>query len=294
MNIHAYRIFMKVATHKSVTLAAQSLNMTQPAVTIQLRNLEQELHVKLIQTKGRGIELTEEGEFVYYQGLRLFQLEAEIEQKIAQRASLLETNRIATSYIPMNYVLPQIIARYKQHKPSAEFTIALSNVEMVERKIIQYEADYGFVVQSVFNQEDLHYEKLMDVEFAFVVHPQHHLANQSIALQQLTEEAFIYREKGSSTRELLEAVFYANNCPMPKKGLQLQGLFESIRAVQSGYGIILAPVVSVEELIEQGQLARIDIVGQEIFQSMYLCTRKNELQLYPFVEFVREHVKGEK
>lgn len=294
MNIHAYRIFMKVAKQKSVTLAAKSLNMTQPAVTIQLRNLEMELSMKLIQTKGRGIELTEEGEFVYKQGLRLFQLEEEIEQKIAQRAFMTETNRIATSYIPMNYVLPQIIAHYKKQKPSAQFTIALSNVEKVEQKIIHYEADYGFVVQSVLNDEDLCYEKLMDIEFAFVVHPQHHLANQSVTLEKLTNEAFIYREKGSSTRELLEAVFYANNCPMPKQGLQLQGLFESIRAVQSGYGIILAPVISVAELIEQQQLARIPVVGLEIFQSMYLCTRKQEQQSYPFVDFLREQTKNEK
>lgn len=294
MNIHAYRIFMKVAKHKSVTLAAQDLTMTQPAVTIQLRNLERELKMKLIQTRGRGIELTLEGEFVYKQGLRLFQLEEEIEHKILRMAHMTETNRIATSYIPMHYMLPEMIAKYKQHKPLAEFTIELSNVKTVVQKVMNYEADYGFVVQSEEEEMDLQYEKLNEIDFGIVVHPTHHLANKTITLQALSDETFIYREKGSSTRDLLEAVFYANDCPLPKKGLQLQGLFESIRVVQSGYGMILAPNLSVEPLIEQQQLASITIKGIQIKQSLYLCIRKNELETYPFVDFVLGKMKSGK
>ncbi|WP_409368596.1 LysR family transcriptional regulator [Lysinibacillus sp. 38-6] len=82
MNLHALRIFTKVADLGSITAAANDLLLSQPAVTIQIRNLEKELGLKLTESKGRGIQLTEEGRFVYEQGLRLFHLEAQIEDKL--------------------------------------------------------------------------------------------------------------------------------------------------------------------------------------------------------------------
>lgn len=289
MNLHALRIFTKVADLGSITAAANDLLLSQPAVTIQIRNLEKELGLKLTESKGRGIQLTEEGRFVYEQGLRLFHLEAQIEDKLKLFVAKEEKIHIATSYIPINYVLPEYIANYKLMNPNVEFFVSLGNVKSVEDKVRHYEADFGFVVQSNIGHEELYFEKLMEVEFVFVAHPSHPLANQIVSLSALSQEELIYREKGSSTRDLLEAIFYAQNSPLPKIGLQMQGLFESLKAVEAGYGIVLAPLLSVTNSIETNRLAPIFIKNVEIKQSLFICTRKSELTNPKFVSYLQEH-----
>lgn len=290
MNLHALKIFVYVAKLQSITLAAKKLRLSQPAVTIQIRNLEQELELRLIEGKGRGIQLTEAGQFIYEQGRRLFQLEEQIEHKISQYKMNGQQLKIASSYIPINYVLPGYIAKYKLAKPNLEVLVALGNVKSVEERLLSYEADVGFVVQSNIGDEDLHFEPLLTVPFWFVVHPSHPLANQYVPLHALSTEEIIFREKGSSTRDLLESIFYMNNCPLPKLGLQLQGLHESIKAVEAGYGMMLAPSFSVEEEITQEKIARVFVENIEIEQSLFLCTRKKDGQLDPFVTYIKEQL----
>ena len=287
MNLHALRIFTHAAQLQSITEAAKSLKMTQPAVTIQIRNLENELQVALTKSKGRGIELTEAGNYVLKQGLRIFELEAQVEKNVSQFLAKEQKINIAASYISSNYVLPRYIANYKSLHDT-ELNISLSNVHTVLEKVRHYDADFGFVVQSETSDPDLQFEKLLDITFAFIVHPSHPLANNSLQLRAISAEPFIYREKGSSTRDLLEAVFHANNCPLPPVGLQMQGLYESLKAVEAGYGVILAPLLSVEEAIQQGKLAQIFVETLPITQSLFLCTRKKEREQPSFLTYIRE------
>lgn len=290
MNLHALKIFTHVAKVGSITAAAEVLLLSQPAVTIQIRNLERELGLKLVEGKGRGIKLTEAGQFVYAQGERLFNLEAQIEQKIDRYKENVDQLKIASSYIPINYVLPTFIAKYKLARPNLEVLVALGNVKSVEERLLNYEADVGFVVQSNIGDEKLQFEPLLTVPFWFVVHPSHPLAGKNVPLYVLSTEEIIFREKGSSTRDLLESVFYTNNCPLPKLGLQLQGLHESIKAVEAGYGMMLAPSFSIIDEIAQQKIARVFVENIEIEQSLFLCTRKKDGQLDPFVTYLKEQI----
>lgn len=288
MNLHALKIFIVVAKHKSITLAANELLISQPAVTIQIRNLEKELNLKLIEGRGRGIQLTTAGEFLYEQGLRLFRLEENIENKISDFKERNIQLNISSSYIPINYVLPPLLAQYKLSHPDIFINVALGNVANVEKQVLSYESDIGFVVRSNVGHEDLVFEELMTVPFWFIVHPDHHLANKTIKLKELSNEQIIFRERGSSTRDLLESVFYSNNCSLPPIGIQLQGLHESIKAVEAGYGTTLVPSLSVKNEIIDKKIARVWIEGIEIIQSLYICTRKMEVKIEPFITFIKE------
>lgn len=106
MNLHALRIFTNVAKLGGITAAANSMLLSQPAVTIQIRKLENEIGAKLIEGKGRGIQLTPEGKFLYEQGMRLFYLEAQIDEKLGKFLAKEDKIHIASSYIPINYILP--------------------------------------------------------------------------------------------------------------------------------------------------------------------------------------------
>jgi len=286
MNLHTLRVFTHVAKLGSITEAAKELHISQPAVTAQVRKLEREIGTKLITGKGRGIQLTKEGAFLFEQGLRLFQLEHQIDQKLQTFLEKKEKVKIASSYIPMNYILPSIIAKFKLDYEDAEVFVTLGNVKSVEQRVLNYEVDFGFVVQSNIGHEDLQFQKLSDVPFWFVVHPSHPFANQEVSIFDMCKEPFIYRERGSSTLDLLEAIFYTYNCPLPKFGLQMEGVLESINVVEAGYGIALAPACSVEERIANGKLARIFVEQAQIEQSLYIVTRKGEQQSHEFLKYV--------
>lgn len=290
MNLHTLRIFTNVAKLGSITEAANLLHISQPAVTAQIRKLEREIGVKLITGKGRGIQLTSEGEFLYEQGLRLFHLEEQIDERLKTFLEKKEKVQIASSYISTNFILPPIIAGYKLENPDVDVYVSLGNVQSVEHRVLNYEVDFGFVVQSNIGHEDLHFEKILDVPFWFVVHPTHPLANKEISIFDLSEHDFIYRERGSSTLDLLEAIFYTHNCPLPKFGLQIQGVLESIKIVEAGYGMALAPACSVKETLAQGKLARVFVEQAEINQSMFICTRKVDENEHPFIHYLKKYL----
>ncbi|WP_315906949.1 LysR family transcriptional regulator [Priestia koreensis] len=290
MNLHTLRIFTNVAKLGSITETARLLHISQPAVTAQIRKLEREIGIKVITSKGRGIQLTAEGKFLYEQGLRLFHLEEQIDEKLKTFLEKKEKVQIASSYIVMNYILPSIISGYKLENPDVDLYISLGNVVSVERRILNYESDFGFVVQNNIGHEDLHFQKLMDVPFWFVVHPSHPLANKEVSIFDLSEHDFIYREPGSSTLDLLEAIFYAHNCPLPKVGLQMQGLPESIKIVEAGFGMLLAPACSVNESLAQGRLSRVFVEQIEVNQSLFMCTRKTDGSDHPFVHYLKKNL----
>src|SRR5690606_3003668 len=127
MNLHTLRIFTNVAKLGSITEAAKFLHISQPAVTVQIRKLEKEIGVKLIEGKGRGIQLTYEGEFLYEQGLRLFHLEEQIDEKFKNFLEKKENIKIASSYISTNYILPPIISGYKSENPNIDMYVSLGN-----------------------------------------------------------------------------------------------------------------------------------------------------------------------
>ncbi|MER2114992.1 MAG: LysR family transcriptional regulator [Solibacillus isronensis] len=292
MNLHTLRIFTNVAKLGSITEAAKFLHISQPAVTVQIRKLEREIGVKLIEGKGRGIQLTFEGEFLYEQGLRLFHLEEQIDEKFKNFLEKKENIKIASSYISTNYILPPIIAGYKTENPNIDMYVSLGNVQSVERLVLDYKVDFGFVVQSNIGHEDLNFEKIMDIPFWFVVHPTHPLANKVVSIFELSEHDFIYRERGSSTLDLMEAIFYTHNCPLPRFGLQIEGVLESIKVVEAGYGMAIAPACSVKEKLLQGSIARVFVDQVEISQSLFSCTRKVDKREHPFIQYLKKNISN--
>ena len=290
MNLHTLRIFTNVAKLGSITEAANFLHISQPAVTIQIRKLEKEIGAKLITGKGRGIQLTSAGEFLFEQGLRLFYLEEQIDEKFQSFLAKRENVKIASSYISTNYILPPIIAGYKLENPNVDVYVSLGNVQSVERLVLDYEVDYGFVVQSNIGHDDLNFEKIMEIPFWFVVHPTHPLANKEVSIFELSRHDFIYRERGSSTLDLMEAIFYTHNCPLPKFGLQIEGVLESIKVVEAGYGMAIAPACSVKGKLEQGSLARVFVDQVEINQILFICMRKVDKNGHPCIDYLKKNL----
>lgn len=292
MNIHALRLFTKVAELESVSKAANILNISQPAVTIQVRNLEKEVGFTLIESKGRGITLTPNGEFLYKQAKRLFDLESDIENKIAQmKSSGVDDLNISASYLPANFLLPSWLSKYKLTFPSRKINVITENTQQVIKHLLYYKADIAFVIEENEHHPDINYRFLMDLEFCFIVPYNHRFAGKTITFETLMGEPFILREEGSSTKELILALCKLHKTPPPKIGMQLYGLTESIRTIAAGFGVMLAPIIALEDYIQQKQVARVYVEGIDIRRPIYLCTRKNELEVTPSIADLIEIIK---
>ncbi|WP_228728300.1 LysR family transcriptional regulator [Brevibacillus composti] len=128
MNLHALRIFVEVAAKGSVTDAAASLSISQPAVSAQIRKLEAELGRPLLQAKGRGIALTAEGQFLFAKARRIFEWERELEREwVEVKAGRCGRLRLASTYLPAHYLVPSWIAAFKRRHEQVDVEILTGN-----------------------------------------------------------------------------------------------------------------------------------------------------------------------
>lgn len=289
MNLHALRLFYVVASTGSVTRASELLNISQPAITSQIKKFEQELSLSLLRSQGRGIALTEAGEAVAAMAKRLFGMEQQIEQYAADYTQGLKGRiQIAATYLPAHYLLPTWIAKFKQVYEQVEMNIQTTNSSDAMNRLLQGEADcaiYGGLPEE--HPEEIAAEELFRDELWFVVAPGHPYARQSVTLADMVKVPFVMREEGSPTRARLLSLCRTYNAPAPQIALQFNGLNEAIQSVIAGYGANFVSSLVVKDIVERGALCRVDVKGIHLENSIAVCTRKNESLSVTTRNFIR-------
>ncbi|WP_028548018.1 LysR family transcriptional regulator [Paenibacillus sp. UNC451MF] len=278
MNLHALRLFHVIASTRSVTRASEILNISQPAITAQIKKFEKELSFSLFKPQGRGIALTDAGEQMEQLAKRLFSVEQQIEQFAYDYLN--GTNghiRIAATYLPAHVLLPTWIAKFKQQYEQVEMSITTTNSSDALKQLLNVEADlaiYGGLPEEY--PDTVETEELFQDELWFVVAPGHRYANQQVSLSDMMKEPFVMREEGSSTRERLLALCRTYSTSAPKINLQFNGLHEAITAVIAGYGANFVSSLVVQKYVERGELCRVYVEGIRLQNTIAVCTRKYE------------------
>lgn len=288
MNLHALKIFYTVALTGSVTQAASKLNISQPAITAQIKKFEKELNVALFEPKGRGVALTAVGQKLLNPTQRLFALEDQIESIIEEcRWHQSGKLRIAGTYLATSFLIPRWAAKFKSDHAEIEVTITTANTKDVLDQLVNYAADIAICGGDPnFYSGEVEWEELYKDELWFVVAPNHKYANQHITFRQMMTEPFIMREEGSAIRERLFALCNANMVKPPRVALQFSGLNETIHAVTSGYGASFISSLVACEYVKRGELAKVYVDELLPTNTIALCTRKHE-KYEPFVkEFI--------
>lgn len=278
MNLHALRLFYTVAAARSVTRASEQLNISQPAITAQIKKFERELGFQLLKPQGRGIVLTDAGEQLDILAKRLFAVEQQIYQFADNyNSGSIGQIRIAATYLPAHFLLPAWIARFKQRFEQVEMKISTTNSADALKQLLQVEADiaiYGGAAEQY--PEEIQAEELFQDELWFVVAPHHPYADKRVTLAEMMMEPFVMREEGSSTRERLLSLCRTYNTAAPKISLEFNGLHEAITAVIAGYGANFVSSLVVKEFVARGELCRVHVEGIRLVNTIALCTRKNE------------------
>lgn len=293
MNLHALRLFQVIATTGSVTRAAELLNISQPAITAQVKKFEKELSLTLFKPQGRGIGLTQAGAELLPLAKRLFSVEQQIEQFCRDyRSGSRGHIRLAATYLPSHFLLPAWLAKYKQRYEDVEMSITTTNSSDALKQLLNMDVDlaiYGGLPEE--SPDTIQTEELFRDELWFVVSPDHRYANQHISLDDMMREPFVMREEGSSTRERLFALCRTHSSPSPRITLQFNGLHEAITAVIAGYGANFVSSLVVREYVERGELSQVYVDGIELQNIIAVCTRKHEAlsaAAMNFVEMIRE------
>ena len=208
INFHRLFIFHTVARLGSFTRAASDLGISQPAVSIQVKELERSLDTTLLIRMRSGVSLTDTGETVYDYTRRIFTLADEMTNAI-QDLTGLESGRltIGSSTTPGEYILPFAIGKFRERYPKVEVSLAISNTRNVIDQIISRELDLGMAGAPVDIRGLASFLYVND-EVVLVTAPTHPLARRrSLKVQDVVDEAFLMRETGSATRRAAEEHF---------------------------------------------------------------------------------------
>ncbi|WP_274651440.1 LysR substrate-binding domain-containing protein [Paenibacillus humicola] len=277
MNLHGLLVFHHVAEKGGVTKAAETLRISQPAVTAHVRNLGRELGLPLLAPKGRGVLLTEAGERVAGHAARLFALQREIERDLdAFRAGQSGALRIAATSLPANYLLPECLARYRGECPGVFVALTTLNAREAMRALLLYEADLAFIGGGAEPPAGLVQRLLLEDELWFIVRAGHPLAGQTVPLERMAQEPFVMREPGSAAREKLLSLCRVKGVRPPRTALQVSGMHETVRAAAAGFGAAFVSSLEAKEAAAAGEIARVRVDGAELFNPVALVTRADD------------------
>ena len=261
INFHRLFIFHTVARLGSFTKAAGELSISQPAVSIQVKELERSLETTLLSRLRTGVILTDTGEAVYEYTKRIFTLAEEMTYAIQDIAGL-HAGRlmIGSSSTPGEYILPLAIGTFRERYPKVEVSLAISNTQTVVRQILARELDIGMAGATVDMDGLVSFPYVVD-EVVVVSSTTHSLARaRDIQLSDILSEQFIMREPGSATRRAAEE-YLRELGGRPNVAMEL-GSNEAVkRAASAGIGLGVLSKFSVGPDVVAGYLKVLEIGG---------------------------------
>lgn len=261
MDLYQLRGFYEIARERSFTRAAEKLFLTQPAISLQIKALEAELGESLLDRNRRQIRLTAAGEVLFEHVRHIFaHLETARNDIAALREELRGRLVIGTSDTNCTYILPSVLSQYRQMYPGVELDIRNRMSPEVANLVAADEVDLGLATLPV-RHRDLVEGALFVRREVLVCRPDHALAKRkNISLEKVVELPLLALERGSTSRQLLDAAF-AERDLRPQIAMELGGIEVMKRFVEIGLGVALVPQVAVEVEVERGTLHALAVRG---------------------------------
>ncbi|CAB1129094.1 RuBisCO operon transcriptional regulator [Candidatus Hydrogenisulfobacillus filiaventi] len=260
-SLHQLRIFQTVARRMSFSRAAEDMIVSQPAVSIHIKNLERQLGLPLFEKVGRRIVLTEAGERLLHYSQRIFALLDETVEAMRVLAGGQEGRlEVAADTTAGVYVVPAYLGSFRRLHPGIAISLEVTNrTAAVERLLLR--EDLAVIGQVPEQADELVATPFLVNELVVIAGPDHRLAGQHrIPLQELEQETFLLREPGSGTRATAER-FFAEAGVRLRAGMELGSNSAIKQAVANGLGIAVIPRRAIALELEAGRLVVLDVQG---------------------------------
>jgi DNA-binding transcriptional LysR family regulator len=293
LNFNRLRLFLAVADEGSVTQAAATLGISQPAVTRAVHALERDMEVPLVEHVGRGIRLTDPGRALAGYARRIFALAGEAERSMAQLRGLEQGSlAVGASTTIGIYLLPELFGLFHARYPGIELFLDIGNTQQIVERLDSHALDIALVEGPVdILQHDLTALPYRDDKLVLVTCPDHPLARVgSTTIHDLHSLTWILREPGSGTRNVVDQAL-ADVGVRISPALEL-GSTEAIkRAVAVGLGVSIIPLRTIEQELALTRLTVVPIDGLTITRQLTILQRAGAIPIpvtTTFLEMLHE------
>ncbi len=284
-------VFEAAARLLNYTRAAEELHLSQPAVSMQIRQLEDQAGLQLFEKLGRKLHLTGAG-------LELFRYSRSILHDLHEAEEVLEalkglnTGKLNIGVAStVNYFAPRLLAAFSQRYPGISLSLEADNRENLIHMLNANEKDLVLMGRPP-EQIDLGSEPFLENPLVVIAPPEHPLANErDIPLQRLSEEPFVMREAGSGTRAAMERFFSEQGITL-KTGMQMTRNEAIKQAVRAGLGLSIVSIHSLELELETQRLVVLDVTGFPIERQWFLVYRHGK-RLSPAAGAFKDFVLAE-
>ena len=287
--LHQLQIFLKVVKTQSVTKAAEELHLTQPAVSIQLKNLQDQFEIPLTEVVGRRLYITDFGKEIAEVAEKITsQVEAINYKTMAYKGQL--SGRLKISIVSTGkYVMPHFLADFMKQNSGIELEMDVTNKSRVISSLQKNEVDFALVsvVPTTLNVEKL---DLLQNKLYLVANSQTEIKNAENINDIFKEIPLIFREKGSGTRQTMEN-FIDRNAMVIRKKLELTSNEAVKQAVIAGLGCSIMPLIGIKNELQNQQLQIIPYKGLPIkttWSLIWLKGKKHAPAAASLLEYMRK------
>lgn len=289
--LHQLQVFLKVSEKQSITKAAEELFLTQPAVSIQLKNFQDQFSIPLTEVVGRKLYVTDFGKEIASAAQNILNEVHAINYKSLRYAGSL-TGRLKISIVSTaKYVMPFFLADFIRDNEGVELAMDVTNKAKVVQTLEANEVDFA-MVSVLPKQLKVQKVELMENKL-YLVGGTKHKVGSSRKLHNFFEKLpLIYREQGSATRMAMEGYIRRNKLPSPKK-IELTSNEAVKQAVIAGLGFSIMPLIGIKNELLNNDLQIIPVKGLPISTTWHLIWLK-EKKLSPAANAFLEHLRDQK
>ena len=287
--LHQLEIFKKVAELKSVTLAAKSLYLTQPAISIQLKKLQDQFSQPLFEIIGRQLYITDFGKEVVIHAEKILneveELNTYTSNLSGQLTGKLKIALVSTAKYVMPYFLTDFIHAHKGVTLAMDVTNKASVINSLEKNLVDFA-----LVSLVPEDKNIHSIQLMKNKLYLIGGRNYESDKSIISKKQMAQLPMLYRENGSATRLLMETYMRKNNLPITKR-LELTSNEALKQAIIAGLGYSIMPLIGIKNELETGDIQIIPAKGLPMetnWQLIWLKSKRLSPTAKAYTEYLRE------
>lgn len=281
VHVNQLKTFITVIEEGSLSAAAQKLALTQPAVSQHIQALENYFDVPLFNNRrGRGLEVSTIGKFVYEKAKQLLQTHEEIETAIFKKIMSTKNQiNIAAGPIMSDYVIPHLIAFFKKDHPALDIFLQSSETELIVKGVLEYNFDLGFIGAKVEHPR-LNIQKWIKDELVLIVPPSHDFAQrqEGICAKTLLDQPVIWLKGITGIQKTLTEKFRKVNIDFSKikPVMEATSIASLLTSVEAGLGITIVSKWAAKKAIDLQKVKVVTITDVSLTRYLYVITRKTQ------------------
>lgn len=283
-SLRQLEIFVAISRTESVSRAAEELFLSQSATSTALGEFERQFNLQLFDRVGKSLRINEAGQRLLPRAVELLDRAKEIEDLLDGHAGFGHM-KIGATLTVGNYLATILVAKFLQEHPESRIQLQVHNTRTIVHQIANHELDLG-LIEGDCHHPDIEVETWIADELVVFSAPDHPLAKQrKVSMEQLLQEPWILREKGSGTRETFDRAFHNHHARLNIR-LELEHTEAIKRAVESGLGIGCISHLALKDAFRRGSLVPLATPSLDLGRYFYFLWHKQKYQTAGMREFL--------